>query len=160
MLSQADLKERVIPLMKEEGTLYEKQTNVLARRAIAGESVRTITDSGLETVNKAEEGDYIVVNKTTAREAYILKPSAFKEKYSFSKPGEGAFDEYEPKGKIIALELTQERMARLGFADPFYFEAPWKEPMKACAGDFLAAPLDYSEVYRIGRKEFFETYSR
>lgn len=160
MVSQDELKEHVLPLIKEEGTLYEKQTNVLARRAIAGESVRTVTDSGLETVNKAEEGDFIVVNKTIAGEAYILKPSVFKEKYSFFKTGEGAFDEYEPKGKVIALELTKERMARLGFSDPFYFEAPWKEPMKAGAGDFLATPPDYSEVYRIGRKEFFETYGR
>jgi len=26
-------------------------------------------------------------------------------------------------------------------------------------GDFLVSPLDYSEVYRIAKKEFFETYN-
>ena len=27
-------------------------------------------------------------------------------------------------------------------------------------GDFLVSPLDYSEVYRIANKEFFETYKQ
>lgn len=146
--------------MKKQGALYAKKLNVLARKAIAGESIRTITDSGLETVNEAEEGDFIVTNKTSAGESYILKPDVFQEKYRLKRTGEGGMDEYEARGKAVALELTKKMLAQLGLPDHFYFEAPWKEPMKACAGDFLAAPPDFSEVYRIGRKEFFETYSK
>ena len=159
MLSQDDLKERIVPLMKQEGALYTKKVNVWARRAVAGESVQTITESGLETVNTAEEGDYVVINKTGAKESYILKPSTFHQKYTLAKAGEGALDEYASKGEIIALELTEALLSQLELPDTFFFEAPWKQPMKACRGDFLASPTDYSEVYRIARKEFFETYS-
>ncbi|MCB0548796.1 MAG: hypothetical protein KDD19_14550 [Phaeodactylibacter sp.] len=160
MLSQDDFKERVAPLMKKEGALYAKKVNVMARKAVAGEAIQTVTESGLETVNTAEEGDYIVTNKTEARESYILKPSTFHQKYTLAKTGEAGLDEYISKGKIIALELTADILAQLGLSDTFYFEAPWKQPMKACLGDFLASPTDYSEVYRIARKEFFETYSQ
>ena len=36
--------------------------------------------------------------------------------------------------------------------------APWGEKMIVKVGDYLVSPLNYSEVYRIAEKEFFETY--
>lgn len=158
MLSQDELKGRALPLLKAEGAVYSKKLNVLARKAVAGETVVTVTDSGLETVNQAEEGDYIIINKTEAGESYIVKPAAFHQKYSLIKSGDGTFDEYAPKGTIVALELSADILGRLALPETFWFEAPWKNPMKACLGDFLASPPDFSEVYRIARKEFFETY--
>lgn len=39
--------------------------------------------------------------------------------------------------------------------------AAWGETQPVKVGDFLASPDEtYSEVYRIARKEFFETYER
>ena len=36
--------------------------------------------------------------------------------------------------------------------------APWGERMVVKSGDYLVAPMNYSEVYRVAEKEFFETY--
>ena len=38
--------------------------------------------------------------------------------------------------------------------------ANWGEKMVVRKNDYLVSPLDNSEVYRIARKEFFETYKK
>ena len=45
----------------------------------------------------------------------------------------------------------------LDITDPFYFEAPWQEKMVAKKGDMICT-TDGSEIYRIARKEFEQTY--
>lgn len=159
VLSQKKMMEIFLPLLEEEGAVYRKKTNVFARQAEGGERVETVTGDGKETVNTAAEGDYLVKNQTGAEEIYIVSPEKFRERYAFLREVGGGFDEYRATGKILALELAEETLRRLGLPDPFYFEAPWGEEMIARLDDFLAAPTDKSEVYRIARHEFFETYT-
>ena len=71
--------------------------------------------------------------------------------------GDG-FSEYVAKGKIVAVEMSSALLERLGLKQEFQFMAPWDEEMVVKENDFLVSPQDFSEVYRIARKEFFETY--
>jgi len=157
-LSQQALQDLLLPLLEERGRVYRKNTYVLARRAEGGEVVETLTADGKETVNVAEPGDYIVKNQTEAEEEYILSPEKFRERYVLVHPPEGEYAEYRAVGKVMALEVTPDLLAYLGQDDTFYFEAPWGGEMIVRTGDFLATPPDKSEVYRIARKEFLETY--
>ena len=160
------------PLLESEGSIFEKTQNVFAKKVEAPEVVTTQTDDGPETVNTAQVGDYLVKNQTEAGEVYVLKAEKFAERYEpLESEGEGAsaetltstdekegFEEYRSTGHITAVELTPERCAALHLPPVFHFEAPWKEDMVAKAGDFIASPPDAAQVYRIARKEFFETY--
>jgi len=57
---------------------------------------------------------------------------------------------YEPTGKVLAL-LYQ--------GPTIEFETSWGASMIMHEDDFLVCPDPrYNEVYRIARKEFFETY--
>lgn len=158
MISQAILKKRTLPIIRKEGRLYQKYQSVLARRAEDGEVIESITNSGKETVNRARAGDFVVVNQTGAREQYVVSPEKFRERYSFWREAPDGYSEYRPKGKVLAIELTDTVLHQLGVASEFEYEAPWGERAIAQKGDFLVCPPDESEVYRIGRKEFFETY--
>ena len=144
--------------MKSEGAVCKKYKNIYARRAKPGEEVQTITADGLETINRAGANDFVVKNQTGAGEVYVMDKKKFTDRYVFFKRGDDGFDEYLPKGKIIALELTTGVLQQLGLPDEFVFEAPWGEPMVAKKGDYIACPPGGSEAYRIARKEFFETY--
>lgn len=157
-VSQSSLFSRLLPYLQEEGRLYRKITHVFAKEAIGGEEIETSTSDGIETSNRARKGDYLVKNKTGAGEMYIVPPEKFHKKYVFLQKAGDGFSEYRPTGQVIALELTPSMLAELGLFAPFYFEAPWGEEMVAKLGDFLAVPVDRKEVYRIARKEFFETY--
>ena len=54
--------------------------------------------------------------------------------------------------------MTKELLDQVGIDEEYYFIAAWGEEMVTKKDDYLACPLDHSEVYRIARKEFFETY--
>ena len=146
------------PLLQGNGVVYRKKKNVFARRAHAGELIQTQTADGLETVNTAGEGDYIVRNQTNAREEYIVPAYKFIRKYKHLWPTDAQWAEYEPLGHIVAVELTPQRLETLTLPAEFEFTAPWGAPMTAKTGDFIGCPPDYSEVYRLARTEFFETY--
>ena len=150
----------LLPLLEEHAGRYQKKTNVLARKAQEGEYIETITSDGKETINRAHKGDFLVKNKTEAGEMYILAPEEFHDKYVLLGEAAEDFSEYQAIGEVLALELTSELLKELHLTSPFYFMAKWGEKMVAKEGDFLAMPLDKSEVYRIARKEFFETYER
>lgn len=138
--------------------MYQKYQSVLARRAKEGEKIESITSGGKETVNRARAGDFVVINQTGAREQYVVSPEKFRERYSFWREAPDGYLEYLPKGKVMAIELTDAVLEYLGLPSEFEYEAPWGERGIAQKGDFLVCPTDESEVYRIGRKEFFETY--
>ena len=157
-IPQTTLLSRLLPYFEEKGHLFLKKINILAKEALGGEEVQTITSDGLETVNHAKKGDFLVKNKTGAGEIYIVSPDTFHKKYVFLHEAEDGFSEYRSTGKVIALELKASLLAELDLPSPFYFEAPWGEDMIAKEGDFLAMPPDKGQVYRIARKEFFETY--
>jgi len=158
MFTQAEFLEKFRPLLLREGLVFKKNKNVFARRAEPGEVVQTRTGDGLETENAAEADDFIVRNQTEAGEAYLVPAYKFNQKYLFLKPAGDGWAEYQSEGRIIALELTPERLESLNLPPVMEFMAPWDDPMVAKANDFLGCPFDYSEVYRIARKEFFETY--
>ncbi len=158
--TQSDLLAALRPLLDAGGAYrYRKCRNILAKRAQAGEKIATITADGLETVNTAQAGDYIVRNTTEAGEQYLLDAEKFEKKYSpHTQPDENGWQMYEPNSVIFAIELRPELLQSLQWPPEFHFLARWGEDMIAKTGDFLALPEDCSEVYRIARKEFFETY--
>lgn len=156
--SQAEILALFIPVLADESPVFRKKKNVFAKKAKDGEVVATRTNDGLETVNTASEGDFLVKNQTEAAELYLIKADKFHQRYVWLRPADDGFEEYAPTGRARAVELTEERLKTLGLDTEFHFEAPWKEDMIAEPGDFMVSPLDLSEVYRIARKEFLETY--
>lgn len=155
--SQEELLGRMNPLLKE-GKIYEKFKEVEAKEAQGGEVIETITSDGLETRNTAKKGDYIVRNTTGAREMYILKRDKFHKRYEYKADIAGEWKVYRAVGRIRGVRVEDEVTESLEAGNEFYFMAPWGEKMVVKRGDYLVSPLDYSEVYRIAEKEFFETY--
>jgi hypothetical protein len=161
VFSQEEILQKLRPALESEGRVYHKKLNVLAKKARGGEIIETVTSDGVETRNEANAGDYMVQNQTEAGEYYIVPGATFLKKYEpIEAPQEGVFTEYRPTGKIVALELTDERLNELRLPSEFYFMAAWGEKAVAKAGDFMGGPTDFSEVYRLARKEFFETYEQ
>ncbi|MEM8528874.1 MAG: glycosyltransferase [Bacteroidota bacterium] len=159
VLSQKEILRKTASLMEDEGKIYEKNKNVFARKAKGGEQIVTTTADGKETQNTAEKGEYIITNQTDAKEQYIVESKDFQEKYDWLRDVGEEKAEYRAKGEILALELTSSVLQQLNLQSPFQFVADWGEEMIAKEGDFLAQPLKgEAEVYRIARKEFFETY--
>lgn len=158
MYTQAEILALLRPVLEREGIVYQKKKNVFARPARPGEVIQTKTGDGLETTNTSVGNDFIVRNQTEAGEEYIVPAHKFEQRYSFLHAIDADWAEYQPKGQILAIELTPERLAALDLQTEFEFIAPWQDPMMAKAGDFMGGPHDLSEVYRLARKEFFETY--
>ncbi len=158
MLTQEELLAKVRLLLEREGRIYEKITRVFARPAREGETVKTVTADGPETVNIAEAGDWLVRNQTEAGEAYLLPAEKFAQRYQYLRPAEDDWAEYQATGRIRALELTPEWLQAWQLPTEFAFIAAWGSSMIARQGDFLACPEDFSEVYRIARAEFEQTY--
>jgi hypothetical protein len=157
--SQAEFCNLVIPMLRTQGVFFKKKKTVLARRATPGEQVATVTADGLETTNQAQEGDYLLQNQTLAREQYLLSEKKFEKKYEQVATHDDGWNEYQTTDHICAVEVTDDFLQALDLPAEWHFEAAWGEPMVAKKGDFLASPADLSEVYRIARQEFFETYS-
>ncbi|MCS6928807.1 MAG: PGDYG domain-containing protein [Saprospiraceae bacterium] len=158
MLTQQELLTRLRPLLEKEGRLYQKVTRIFARPAREGEVVNTVTADGLETVNVARPGDWLVRNQTEAEEQYLISAAKFTRRYECIQPADDGWAEYRAVGRIRALELTPQRLNALDLCAPFDFVAPWGSLMTARQGDFLACPEDGDEVYRIARAEFEQTY--
>jgi len=77
------------------------------------------------------------------------------------QPFKDGFDEYQSNGKVVALKLTRKLWLNLKLSDKaFYYEPTWTNEAIARLYDYVVCPPDYSEIYRIGRKEFWETYTR
>lgn len=156
--SQSEMLEKFAPLLQREGILYKKFKKVLAMQAHGGEKIETVTADGKETQNTARAGDFIVKNQTEAGERYVVPKEKFEQKYEWLEKGHGNYDIYLPSGKAIAIELTEEFLKLHELPEIFHFQAAWHQQMVIKKGDFLVAPPDCSEVYRIARQEFFETY--
>lgn len=158
MINQIKLREVLLPKLLVEGELYYKFKPVLAKRATSPQQVITVTASGIETVNEAQVGDYIVENITSAKEQYVLKPKKFKQLYKKSgqkKAGKGI---YLPRGKVHAILVDEEICTLLEEGEKFEILAPWGQPQIIRKGDYLVSPPGYQEFYGIGGKEFKETY--
>lgn len=157
LLSQAYLKEHLITRF-QVAPLYKKFKSVFARKSKPGERIETITADGLETVNTANHGDFIVQNQTFAKESYIISSKKFEQRYELIKAIPGQLDEYAPVGRIRGIQITREILNLLNCKEIFYIRAPWDAPMVVKLNDYLVCPPDYSEIYRIAEKEFWETY--
>jgi hypothetical protein len=158
VLRQADLLRKLRPVLESEGIVFKKKRHVLAKKAMTGQKIETRTGDGAETTNVAKKNDWIVQNETDAEEQYILTDKAFRERYVRIGPAKDGWEEFKPVSKILAVELTADRLRALRLPAFFQFKTAWKSEMVAKSEDFLAVPLDFSEIYRIARKEFFETY--
>jgi hypothetical protein len=158
MHSQDEMKQIVLPLLQSSGKIYQKVKKVFARKAKSVERITTTTSDGIETSNQAKPGDYIVKNQTDAEEEYVLTPTKFCSRYIYKKRSKAGFSEYEPTGRIHAVEVNQRLLKKFGVKTRFYFVAEWGSKMIVKEKDFLACPIDGNEIYRIARKEFFETY--
>lgn len=157
-IAQQDMISLLQPKLEKAPT-YEKFTLVYAKEAVGGERIATITKDGVETENTAVAKDMLVKNQTEAKEMYILKPDKFSKRYKQIGEAKDGFKEYQAVGEIKAIEVTPDLLKEAKVtAQEFYFIAAWGEKMVVKEGDYLVSPLDYSEVYRIAHKEFFETY--
>jgi len=134
MYTQNEIKQMVIPLLKSKGKPYRKFKKVLARKA-----------KELEPV---------------AGEEYVMSSQKFKDRYTYKKRSKSGYSEYEPKGRITALEVNKSFLRKLKLKEEFCFEAAWGSKMVVKEKDFLVCPMGGDEIYRIARKEFFETYEK
>lgn len=148
----------LMSVLQEQGKRYQKFLQILARPALAGEVVGSITSSGVETENTARKGDFVVRNLTEAMEIYIVSAIKFSERYTLIDENEDGWKRYKPRGEILVLEINIEILHLLERTSPFFIEAPWGEPQRAELNDFLVTPPNFSEIYRISRLEFFQTY--
>ncbi len=143
---------------------YQKQGTVLAYPAGENELIKTVTSDGLETTNTAKNGDIVVVANTTAMEKYLLSWTKFTKKYVPTGHNIDYCWEFQAVGNIYAIEVNEAIHSIIGKE----FMAAWGQPMKLSIGDFLACPVDeldgidyeVTEVYRIARDEFFQTYKQ
>lgn len=159
VIPQRDILDRMKPYLVK-ADVYEKFQEIEAMEALGGEEIETVTADGLETKNTANKGDYIVRNKTKAGERYIIRRDKFSSRYAYLRESKDGWKVYEATGRILGVEVDDEILKSFGAEDEFYFMAPWGQKMIVKEGDYLASPLDYSEIYRIARQEFFETYRK
>lgn len=151
MLSQKEMIKKFLPLIEENGSVYEKFTEVDARIATPGEVIETFTSDGKETQNTAKEGDWVIRNRTKAQEEYILSDEKLRKRYIVRSLLVNGWYTFKAKGECQAIVFDG--------PEDTQFEAPWGEAMTLKKGDLLVTPLpDKNEVYRIAAKEFNETY--
>jgi hypothetical protein len=158
MISQKEMLDRFLPKMETEGKRYKKKSLIRAKKAVPGSVVVTRTSDGIETQNTAEKGDWLVENQTSAQENYLIKAETFEKKYTLMDSLGNGWGCYRPKGEIIALVVSDADLKELGGGEVIEFQAPWKESIVLKSGDYLVASLEKSEIYRVAKKEFQETY--
>lgn len=132
----------------------EKVAHVSARPAAAGERVETRWN-GVETVNTAQTGDWIVASldrdqrplrdKDGFTNTYIVKSEDFDASHERvdGQDQHGAF--YRPRGEVVALYLP----------DGFDIVAPWGERQRADRGYLIVRER---EVYGNHAETFERTY--
>ena len=159
-VSQDLLNKRLRSAFRNRGVPHRKVLRIHARPARKGEHVVTITSDGVESTNTADVGDFIVENQTTARERYVVTAAKFQNKYTHVGGLGHGWAVYEPNQEslILAIEVDETVLQQLGQDESFQIEAPWGSAQRVNRGDFLVAPTDLGEIYRIGAKEFGETY--
>lgn len=158
MISQKEMLENFLPLMETQGKRYKKNSLIRAKKAEPGTVVVTKTSDGIETKNTAEKGDWLVENQTSAKESYLIKVDTFEKKYSLLHSLGQGWGCYQPKGEILAMKVSAQDLEYLGAKEILEFQAPWKESIVLKPDDFLVISLEKSEIYRVAKKEFQETY--
>ncbi len=150
--ARVDRKASEIIRALAEAPLFKKQGQVKARPAVPGERVTTTLANGAnETVNTANEGDWVVTNPSG--EQYIVSGQKFFGRYE-------ATDEtgaYSAKGHCRAV--------RNPFGRPIEIVASWGEPQTGDENCMVADTCDAEgkvdgEPYLIEAKAFAETHKQ
>ena len=149
--TKVDQKAAKILQALAEAPVFKKQGRVQARPAVTGEKVTTTLASGAkETVNTANEGDWIMTNPSG--EQYIISEKKFFGRYE--KTDESGV--YSAKGYCRAIKNP--------FGKPIEIMASWGEPQTGdenvmiadtCVGD---GENMGGEPYLIDSAAFAETY--
>lgn len=158
MITQKEMLEHFLPLIENQGRRYKKKSLIRAKKAEAGLVVVTKTSDGIETQNTAEKGDWLVENQTSAHEKYLINADTFEKKYTMMHSLGQGWGCYRPKGEIFAMKVSVHDLENLGAKEILEFQAPWKESIVLKPDDFLVISLEKSEIYRVAKKEFQETY--
>src|SRR6185503_5145981 len=155
---QSTLLAEILPLIKSRGQRFIKFQQVHARLAKNGELVVSTTGDGEETTKVAKTGEYVVKNLTAAQEQYVVGEGTFTKRYAKVNDLGDGWALYDPKGEVLAVEISREITNRLSVGSEFFIMAAWGEQI-AKEGDMFASPCpQLNEVYRVARNEFFETY--
>lgn len=145
IMSQEEAIAKFMPEIESNGTDFEKFTKIKARPAQPGEVIETITADGKETMNTANEGDFVVSNLGGSGEEYILGGDKLAKRYR--EIGNGI---YQATGECRGVTYNGPETS---------FQASWGQPMVLKPGDMIVTPLPQKgEVYRIARQEFESTY--
>jgi hypothetical protein len=145
IMSQQEAIAKFMPEIEANGTDFEKFTKISARPAMPGEVIETITADGKETMNTANEGDFVVSNLGGSGEEYILSGDKLAKRYK--EIGNGV---YQATGECRGVVYSGPETS---------FEASWGQAMVLKPGDMIVTPLPQKgEVYRIARQEFESTY--
>jgi hypothetical protein len=145
VMSQEEAIAKFMPEIESNGTDFEKFTQIKARPARPGEMIETITADGKETMNQAQEGDFVVSNLGGSGEEYILSGDKLAKRYK--EVGNGI---YQATGECRGITYSGPETS---------FQASWGQPMVLKTGDMIVTPLpQMGEVYRIARQEFESTY--
>ena len=129
---------------------YEKFGEVQFETSQKVQEVVTVINGETETTNTAQIGDYILEGVTGER--WINTPKKFMQNYEIE---EYSYSEMKGSAKV----KPQPRFAaQWDSQDQLIFTAAWGEEMICNEGDYLVAPQDFSEVYRIEKSVFEKTY--
>lgn len=149
VLSQQQMCDIFLPLMRTYGTVVQKMGQRLARPAHKGEEVQTIING--ETVAKtvvSDDTSYVIQQNSVDRELYVLSCEKFERNYEL--PGseilekgpeadllrERGFMYYERKGLVLIYKVTEEDMQNVPGGK---FEVAFSStPQPVRTGDYLA----------------------
>ena len=135
-----------------EAPFYKKQGRVEARPAKPDEKITTTLEDGTkETVNKANEGDWIVTNPSS--EQYIISKQKFLDRYEATNED----NVYIAKGYCRAIPNP--------FGKPIEIMASWGSPQTGDERCLIADTCDASgkcdnEPYLIDADAFTKTYNQ
>lgn len=152
--SKISSQKDMISIMKDaDVTLYKKSGTFKARKGKVGETIVTTIDGEDET-KKTVTANEIVVEGPKG-EMYVISEKKFRERYEVDIEPTSSYQKYKATGMIKAYEYK---------GSTINFIASWDEEMLCKEGDYLAYPVkdaddsEISEVYRIERSVFDETY--
>ena len=111
VMSQEEAIAKFMPEIESNGTDFEKFTQIKARPARPGEMIETVTADGKETMNQAQQGDFVVSNLGGSGEEYILSGDKLAKRYK--EVGNGI---YQATGECRGVEYSGPETS---------FEASW-----------------------------------
>jgi len=176
-VSQEDAVNTLGPALLEQGAIYTKLAMVFLRKAVPGMSISVFDDDEVRVLT-AQDGDWIVQADTEKKDRFLLPdwkvqrlyeetPLAFAGHPDAEELEEDGFEARAPCGPARCLALRASA-ALLEQLDDSSFTAAWGGVLLVEEGDYFVAPVSpggvgmptsVSEVYRIERATFLQTYA-